>query len=146
MRDFAVSARFHRLPLSPSPPGIFELGYYAGYRRRLRLWGGRDPKLEEEFFVIDMPKPIPLPLDQGGRRHHESQRSLDIDDAGNEILVGLTRPESEDYLRLAMEGFKLGSSDKIRYQELHAKHEAAKSRRLAGVVELRYQRSKGEPN
>lgn len=76
-------------------------------------------------------------MSEGDRAFLSGQQELAVDDEGQEILVGLTREESEWYLRDSdswmqqrMSG-KRAKEDKQRYVELSERHEVARLKAIA---------------
>lgn len=77
-----------------------------------------------------------LDITQGERAHLLETQALSLDRKGNEVLIGLTREESEWYLKDQQNWLEQRSSgtrskeDKARFLELSEKHERA---RLQGL-------------
>lgn len=73
-----------------------------------------------------------LELSERDRAHLSETQALSLDAQGRETLVGLTRDESEWYLRDQSTWFEQRTSgtrakaDKARYIELNEKHETAR--------------------
>jgi hypothetical protein len=81
-----------------------------------------------------------MEFDAGERAHLTEMRSLSTDNAGNEIFVGLTVQESQEYYRFTRLHHRSNgdSAATDRYLELNEKHERARLAVLGAEVDSRH--------
>jgi len=60
------------------------------------------------------------------RTYLSDMEAITYDEHGQEVLVGLTREETEDYLELTRKLKNKSHDERGRYLELHDKHEMAR--------------------
>jgi hypothetical protein len=82
-------------------------------------------------------KPLDLPdLSDGEREFLKESRALQTDANNREVFVGLTRAESEEYVRL-LAGQPLSDTESERLDELAEKHETMRTQIIGAEVEAR---------